>query len=167
MITVNGTPVKWREGMTVNDALKALMEASGSAMGAIYVYNDQAANLSLQAAAGVREAELGGGISARLRGGRAVDGTWTVGGDLRLEVLGNRYGRELWREHLNSRVLHGVAVPHVQGDGQAAHVVALVEQELAVAGIARAFVAGQLVLAVAGFAAVLAIGWVAGRMERS
>ena len=34
------------------------------------------------------EAELGGGISARLRGGRAVDGTWTVGGDLRVTDLG-------------------------------------------------------------------------------
>ncbi len=34
------------------------------------------------------EAELGGGVSARLRGGRAVDGTWTLGGDVRVIDLG-------------------------------------------------------------------------------
>jgi signal transduction histidine kinase len=39
--------------LLVTDALKSLMESTGSAVGAIFLYNDQAATLSVQAASGV------------------------------------------------------------------------------------------------------------------
>jgi len=46
----------------VTDALGALMEATGSAVGAIFLYNDQAATLSLQASAGVSAGAFGAAI---------------------------------------------------------------------------------------------------------
>ncbi len=46
----------------VTDALEALMEATGSAAGAIFLYNDQAATLSVQAAAGVSAEAFGAAI---------------------------------------------------------------------------------------------------------